>query len=34
MNYYKTSIDAFRDISIKVDQVTKSIIKTITKVFK
>jgi len=34
MNYYKTSIDAFKDVSEKVEQLTKNFIKTITKVFK
>jgi len=34
MNYYKTSIDAFKDVSDKVNQVTRNIFKTIAKVFK
>jgi len=34
MDYYKTSIDAFSDISEKLNQVAKSVIKKISRVFK
>lgn len=34
MDYHKTSIDAFSEISEKINQVTKSLIKKISRVFK
>jgi len=34
MDYYKTSIDAFAEISEKISQVTKSVIKRLSRVFK